>query len=130
MPVLGPLKPINVTVVPVKVTVAREPVTADETALPPLHVVVIPAGVQPEPNATAPDDSSIRVPSTVGGVEGPASKASTTTALSLADAFFRPVASTTMVWVPAARPLAVNTGACGCSPGMYRSTSPKNAASR
>src|SRR5687767_12232199 len=117
MPVAGPRKPIKVTVVPVNVTVARAPVVADAAAVPPLHAAPMFAGAQPEPNATADEVSSMRVPSGVGTTAGPTSNASTTTALSCALGFIRPVDSTATVWVPGARPDAVKIRDCGCSVG-------------
>src|SRR4029453_2686951 len=89
MPVAGPRKPSNVTVVPVNVSVARAPVVDDAAALPPLQDGARLVGAHPLPNVTAGDESSIRVPRTVGGVAGPTSNASTTTTSSVALGFLR-----------------------------------------
>src|SRR5437867_2748869 len=89
MPVCGPRRPIQLTDVPMKVNVARAPTVVETAAVPPLHAALVSPCVQPA--VYVPDVSSTRVPATGGGDAGPTSNASTTTALSTADGFLRPV---------------------------------------
>src|SRR5258706_1521088 len=107
-PVPTPRSPIHRSDVPVKVKVALPPAVTLCLAFSPLHKLDWPLGVQSLVKATDRSVSCTRV--TLGVRSGTASNASTITQAADDAGFFTPGTSILKVWLPAARPVAVNTG--------------------